>query len=491
MHRTCMPIDTAVQRLKRRRTRILATLGPASDDPDTIEALIGAGADVFRLNFSHGDHEAHGGTFRRVREVSRRVGVPVAVLADLCGPKLRVGRFEGGEMTLVEGSAVTVTTREVTGGDGVIPASYGGLPDDVAPDDRILLDDGNLELSVESVEGTEVRCRVLRGGALTDRKGMNLPGTPISIPALTDKDRKDARFALDLGVDCLALSFVRRAADVEELRRLIEAEGATAWIVSKIEKPQALDDIDGILEVSDAIMVARGDLGVELPPESVPIAQSQLVDLARARARPVVVATQMLESMVEASRPTRAEVSDVSGAVRSGADAVMLSAETAVGAHPVDAVRMMDRVARETEGYLWKTGAFGPLGPPNPADGERPVPVQSALARATGQLSRDLMVRTIVVFTRGGWTALQVSAGRPQAPVLAATPRPETLRRLSLLWGVVPVLVGEEAFEEGEETARRLARESGLAGEGHHILVVRGFHHEERKNRPSLTVLTV
>lgn len=485
-----MPVQTAVQRLQCRRTKIVATVGPASDSPELLAELIEAGVDVFRLNLSHGDHESHRRSHDRIREAAEEAGLPVAVLADLAGPKIRVGRFEGGSLSLEAGSRVIVTTRPGTGSRGVIPVDYAGLPGDVEPGDRILLDDGNLELRVEAVEGDDVRCRVVRGGELRDRKGMNLPGTAVSIPALTDRDRDDAAFAVELGVEFLALSFVRSSRDVEELRELVAGADPRPWIISKIEKPQALDDIDGILEASDGIMVARGDLGVELPPEMVPMAQSQLVDLGRDRARPVIVATQMLESMVDSARPTRAEVSDVSGAVRSGADAVMLSAETAVGRHPVAAVEMMDRVARETEGYLWQKGAFGGM-VPGAVERSGPLAVEDAVGRATAQLSRDLMVRAIVVFTRGGWTALQASAGRPQAPVLAVTPHPATLRRLSLLWGVVPIQADESAFEEADRLTRDLAVEAGLAEAGHHVLQLRGFHHDPRRNRPTLTVLTV
>ncbi len=486
-----MPVETVVQRLKRRRTRIVATLGPASRD--RIEELIGAGAEVFRLNFSHGTHDEHAETFRRVRATAERLGEHVAVLGDLCGPKIRTGTFPGGSVLLEEGEPVTVTVRDVEGAPGLVPSGYPGLATDITAGARILLDDGRLELRVEAVEDTEIHCHVVAGGVLSDRKGINLPDTHVTAPSLTAKDREDAAFALDLGVDFLALSFVRRAEDVAALRDIVSASGSRTGIISKIEKPEALRAIDPILAVSDGIMVARGDLGVELPPETVPIAQSQLVDLARARGKPVVVATQMLESMVEHPRPTRAEVSDVSNAVRSGADAVMLSAETAAGAHPVRAVEMMDRIARETEAYLWKTGSFGSVAPEAPIRGHaEAMEVHEAVSRATGQLSRDLMVRGIAVFTGTGWSASMVASSRPQAPVLAVSDDPRTCRRLNLLWGVVPVLEPfGESSEELHETARRLARESGLAEEGEHILRVWGFHADPRRNVPTLSVLTV
>jgi pyruvate kinase len=498
-----MSIYTPVSRLKRRRTKIVATLGPASRDREVVEKLIDAGVGVFRLNFSHGSHEEHSTTYRTVREAAERAGRHVAILGDLSGPKIRTGRFRGGGIDLAEGEEVTVTVRDVEGEPGLIPSAYGDLARDVEVGSRILLDDGNLEIRVESLAEPDLRCRVVSGGRLKDRKGMNLPGVKVSAPSLTPKDRDDAAFALELGVDLLALSFVRRPEDVEELRALVDASGARPGIVAKIEKPEALDRIEGILEVSDGIMVARGDLGVELPPEMVPIAQSQLVDQARARGKPVIIATQMLESMVHNPRPTRAEVTDVSAAVRSGTDAVMLSAETAAGDHPLRAVEIMDRVIRETEGYLWREAAFGSLVPgarqagipTDPHDGpalERSRRVQEAVSKATGQLSRDLMVRAIVVFTRSGWSAGMVASARPQAPVVAVSPDAATCRRLALLWGVVPIHVEEVAIDSTElhGVSRRLVRDMGLAQEGDHVLRVWGFDADPKRNMPTMSVLT-
>jgi pyruvate kinase len=495
-----VPVDTAVQRLKRRRTKIVATLGPASADAETLRALIRAGVDVFRLNFSHGSHDEHRETFTRVRELAAAEDRPVGVLADLCGPKIRAGRFAGGGIDLARGERVTVTVRDVEGGPGLIPSRYERLAGDLKAGDRILLDDGLIELKVESVAGTEIACSVVEGGRLKDRKGMNLPGVAVSAPSLTEQDRADAAFALGLGVDFIALSFVRRASDVLDLRALVEERGGgSPGIIAKIEKPEALEDIEAILQVSDGIMVARGDLGVELPPEQVPIVQSQLVDVARRAGRPVIVATQMLESMVKNARPTRAEVSDVSTAVMSGADAVMLSAETASGDHPVRAVEMMDRVARHAEGYLWGRGGFGSLVPVTEAAAPLPddpvavarIRLEDAVGNATSQLSRDLMVRAIVVFTRSGWSAGMVAAARPQAPVIAVSPEPATRRRINLLWGVVPMNGDLSDPAALHEEARRVARSSGLAREGEHILRVWGFHHEPQLNVPTLSVLRV
>ncbi len=488
-----MGIRTESQQLQHRRTKIVATVGPASSAPTMLEALIKAGVDVFRLNFSHGSHDEHASVAVAIRNAAVRLGVSVAILADLCGPKIRTGRFEGGAVTLEKGRTVVLTVRDVVGNAQLIPSTYAGLADDLRAGSVVLLDDGQLRLLVERVDGTEVVCRVIEGGVLRDRKGINLPNVSISAPSLTPKDREDALFALELGVDLLALSFVRRPDDVDALRDLVASSSPTPWLVSKIEKPEALERIDGILDRSDAIMVARGDLGVELPPEFVPIAQGQLVDLARARGKPVIVATQMLESTVERTRPTRAEVTDVSSAVSSGADAVMLSAETAIGKHPIGSVEMMDRIARTTEGYLWSRGGFGAVaGEAAPWSQDLALEVHEAVSRATGQLSRDLLVRAIVVFSRSGRSAQMVAAGRPQAPVLGVTPDETTCRRMKLLWGVVPVRAPlGDGIDPLYELARRVARESGLAKEGDRILKVGGFRPDPKSNAPTVSVLTV
>jgi pyruvate kinase len=472
--------------LHRRRTKIVATIGPASREPAMLEALIRAGVNVFRLNLSHGDHADHRTHFERVRSAAADAGEPVAILADLCGPKIRVGRFVGGHITLEAGRPVTVTTRDVHGGPGLIPSQYTALAEDVRPGDRILLDDGMLELHVDSVAGSEIVCTVTVGGVLKDRKGMNLPGVQVSSPALTDKDRDDARFALDLGVDFLALSFVRDPRDVADLKALIAATGATTPVIAKIEKPEALDAIDEILEAADGLMVARGDLGVELAPEAVPIVQQDLVQRARERNKPIIVATQMLESMIEHPRPTRAEVSDVSHAVFAGADAVMLSAETASGAYPVKAVEMMDRVARQVEGWQWIEGGFRSITEHEhvrPA----PLPLRIAVARSTAQLSRDLQVRAVVVRTQKGTSATVVAATRPAAPIIALTMDARVCRRMSLLWGVIPRMIEASEFDRPQAVARRLARELNLTDEGQTILMLAGFG----KGEPMISVLPV
>ncbi|MBN2125033.1 MAG: pyruvate kinase [Deltaproteobacteria bacterium] len=484
-----MRIQTDIKLLMYPRTKIVATLGPSSRDPETIESLIEAGVNLFRLNMSHGTHEDHRGTYHRVRTAAVKTDRPIAVLADLCGPKIRVGAFEGGSIELIGGEVVTVTTRDVPGRRGLIPSQYRALSDDIEVGNRILLDDGNMELRVLAVDGTEIECAVVAGGILSDHKGMNLPGVDISAPSLTETDRVDAGFALELGVDFLALSFVRRASDVEALRALVSEKGSQAAIVAKIEKPEALNNIDEILDAADAVMVARGDLGVELPPQAVPAVQDQLIDMARTRRKPVIVATQMLESMIEHPRPTRAEVSDVANAVRSGTDAVMLSAETASGRHPVEAVRMMEDIIRQTEGYLWKQGAFDSLtrkrGTP------RPLPIEDALSESMAQLSRDLLVRAIAVLSLQGRSLAVMSSSRPAAPIIGICPDSNTASVANLLWGVIPVVVDPSSIEDPLSLARATAARFGLAAEGQTILLVRGFSTDPRLNTPSVTIATL
>jgi pyruvate kinase len=472
----------APELLKRRRTKIVATLGPASSDPDRVRELLSAGVDVVRLNFSHGDHAGHAAAYARVRQAADEAGRPIAVLGDLCGPKIRVGKLEGGAVELHDGELVTVTTRDVVGAGATIPSPYAGLAGDVSPGSRVLLADGAMELRVTDVDGGDVRCRVVHGGTLRDHKGINLPGTQVSAPALTEKDRADAAFALELGVDYLALSFVRTAADVDELRALLPPGSATK-LIAKIEKPEAMDNIEAIVRAADGLMVARGDLGVELDPEAVPIAQLRLLELARAHAKPAIVATQMLESMIEDPQPTRAEVSDVANAVFSGADAVMLSAETASGRYPVRAVAMMDRIARRAEAHQFHAGLDGA----HPLEaGPVGMEIRLAAARATAQVARDLRVRCILVVSGDGATAQVVSAMRPSAPVLAVTPNATAWRQMALLWGVVPILRADATPQALPELARELAFELGLGQPGQHVLALSGFG--SAANPPTLSM---
>ncbi len=484
-----MSIVTELDLLKYRRTKIVATVGPASGSPAVLRELIEAGVDVFRVNMSHGTHAAHGAAISAIRDAADELGRATAILADLCGPKIRTGRFRDGSVELTAGDAVTITTADVEGDARLIPSQYADLPRDVAAGDRVLLNDGAVELRVDAVAGEDVRCTVLAGGMVGDHKGINLPGSRVSAPSLTDKDREDARFALSAGVDFLALSFVRSADDIRELRALVDAHDNDAGIIAKIEKPEALSNSEAIIREADGIMVARGDLGVELNPELVPLAQAQLIARARSLNRPVIVATQMLESMIGNARPTRAEVSDVAFAVASGADAVMLSGESAVGRFPQAAVRMMDRVARQTESYHWHAGfdfaaggVAGELGA---------VPFGDAVADATAKLVGDVQARAVVVISSRGTTAQTVSAARPAAPVVAVSGDPRTCRRMSLMWGMIPHLDSAAGSENPNRIARRVAHELGLAGDGEFIVMVRGFHADPQLNSPSITLLQV
>lgn len=474
----------AITWLKQRRTRIVATLGPATADPDGVAALLDAGVDVIRLNLSHGDHAGHARAYEMVRDAASQRARPVAVLADLCGPKIRVGTFPDGPVHLPDGAEVTVTVRDVPGTERLIPSSYPDLVADVQPGHRILLADGLLELRAERVDGPDVVCTVVHGGPLSDRKGINLPDSEVSAPALTEQDRRDAAFAVSLGVDWIALSFVQRAADVHQLRGLLPAADPPA-IVAKIERPAAVTAIEEITAAADGIMVARGDLGVELPAEDVPVVQRELIAAARRHARPVIVATQMLETMIDNPQPTRAEVSDVSTAVFSGADAVMLSAETATGAHPTRAVATLDRIARRIEAHQWAEGTFRMDEPVLGAQ----LPLAEAVARSTAQLSRDLRVRAIVVVTEAGRTPAVVSAARPAAPVLAVTADDRLARRLALLWGVLPVRVDAAELADPRPLATRLAVDHDLAAPGQHLLLVAGFGDGSGPAAPTLTVL--
>jgi pyruvate kinase len=483
-----MTVITDVQLLKYRRTKIVATLGPASSETDVIRKLIEAGVNVIRLNMSHGDHDGHARIYERVRKVANELKQPLAVFADLCGPKIRTGNFRDGQVTLTPGERVTVTTRDVLGEPGLIPSQYEALARDVKAGDRILLNDGALELQVERIDGTEVMCTVIHGGALKNHKGINLPHVQVSAPSLTDKDRLDAEFALKLGVEYLALSFVRRASDLDELRALIKSRKSPAGIIAKIEKPEALNNASAILEASDAIMVARGDLGVELNAEQVPTAQNQLINMARSKNKPVIVATQMLESMIENIRPSRAEVTDVSHAVAAGADAVMLSAETAAGNHPVEAVEMMARIARQTEAFqFWqrkrtKISTIKQKGP---------TPFGDAVADAAARLSYDLDARAVLVLSSSGMSAVTVSASRPWAPVVGVSANAATCRRMNLMWGVIPVLIPEVNDDNTIQIGRRVVQDLELAKPGEYILLIRGFHSDPQLNTPSITLLAV
>ncbi|MCG8378065.1 MAG: pyruvate kinase [Proteobacteria bacterium] len=484
-----MSIITQINLLKKRRTKIIATLGPASSEPDQIRKLIKAGVNVFRQNMSHGDHDYHRKTYALVREIAKDLNQPIGILADLCGPKIRTGKFRKDSIELKNNDTVVVTTRDIEGKPDLIPSQYAALADDVEPGDRILLADGTLELEVDKVEGTEITCTVIYGGTLGNHKGINLPGVKVSAPSLTEKDKADAELALELGVDFMALSFVRSAADINDLKELINQSDCDARIIAKIEKPEALDEASAILDAADGIMVARGDLGVELNPEQVPVAQHQLIDLARQKFKPVIVATQMLESMIENARPTRAEVTDVANAVTLGTDAIMLSGETAVGAFPIDAVKMMDRIARQTESYLWSHHAYGAK--VSETLSHTAIPIWDAVANATAQLTQDIKAHAVVVISQSGMSAATMSSARPAAPVVGITNREDICRKMAMLWSVIPVYSEEAGKTNPNELAKKIAFEEGLAASGEKILLIRGFNNTSTMNTPSVTVLSI
>jgi pyruvate kinase len=450
----------------------VATVGPASSDPAVLEKLIRAGVDVVRLNFSHGEHEEHLAVMRRAREISKALDRPLALLQDLSGPKIRTGKVAGGAIEIVDGGRLRITTDEaVVGTPDCISTTYDPLPRDVASGDRILLDDGNLELKVAGVSKEEVDCVVVHGGILRSHKGMNLPGVALSTPALTEKDRNDLAFGVANGVDYVALSFVRKAADVVETKALIRSLGGRQHLIAKIEKREAIDDLQEILEAADGVMVARGDLGVELSTEEVPVLQKKIIDMANGAGKAVITATQMLESMIENPRPTRAEASDVANAILDGTDAVMLSAESAAGRYPVEAVETMARIALYTEAHqnphVDELRARILRGPHSA--------VARSLARVASSVAEELDCRLIVAFTESGMTAQLLSCYRPKAPIFAITYHDETYRRLALWWGVVPVMseftaTTDEMILKGEA----LLKSRGLASLGETIVMLAG-----------------
>ncbi|CAN5749188.1 pyruvate kinase [soil metagenome] len=456
------------------RTKIVATIGPATAAVDKVHALAELGVDVVRLNFAHGTHESHRKVIEWVREAGRDIGKPMAILADLGGPKIRIGALAA-PIDLNDRSAVVLAPEEIAAG-AEIPTTYPALADDVQPGNRVLLDDGLMELRVVAVNAPRVSCIVVRGGLLREHKGMNLPGIRVSAPALTEKDVADLEFALSQDVDYIGLSFVQTPDDIRNLRARLTGG---ALIVAKIEKDTALENIEPILTLTDAVMVARGDLGVELPFEQVPIAQKRIIQLANLYGRPVITATQMLESMIENPRPTRAEASDVANALFDGTDAVMLSGETAAGRYPFLAVEAMVRIAGEIE----RTNAFeeGPKYDVPMLHRLRigATPTEHAIAAATVEAVRLLGAPAVVTFTTTGGTSRLVSSYRPPVPIISVTDQVKTWRQLALVWGVQPVLCTDEVnYENMLDTARRYLLENRIAQPGQRFVVTAGipFH---------------
>ncbi|WP_267241307.1 pyruvate kinase [Streptomyces sp. PR69] len=413
-----------------RRAKIVCTLGPATDTYDQIKALVEAGMDIARFNLSHGVYADHEERYRHVRKAAEEVGRSVGVLADLQGPKIRLGRFREGPVLLERGDEFTITVEETEGDRHGCGTTYAGLAADVTRGERILVDDGKVALDVVEVDGPRIHTVVIEGGMVSDHKGLNLPGVAVSVPALSDKDIEDLRWALRTGADVIALSFVRSGRDVEDVHRIMAEEGRRLPVIAKVEKPQAVESIDDIVAAFDGIMVARGDLGVELPLEQVPMVQKRAVKLARRNAKPVIVATQMLDSMIDSSRPTRAEASDVANAVIDGTDAVMLSGETSVGKYPVETVRTMSRIVAAAEEDILAKG-LPPL-----TERNKPRTQGGAVARAAAEMGDFLGAKYLVAFTQSGDTVKRLSRYRSPIPLLAFTPDAATRAQLSLTWGV-------------------------------------------------------
>ena len=447
------------------RAKIVCTLGPASASPERIGELIDAGMSVARLNFSHGSHEDHARVLQTVRAEAERRGRAIAALLDLQGPKIRVGKIANGQIELRPGAELTITTEQLLGDEHRVSTTYNLLPRDVRPGDQILLDDGYLALAVTGVTDHEVRTVVVTGGLLKNNKGINLPGVDVSAPALSEKDRVDIGFALRHGVDYVALSFVRRAEDVLEAKRLLTMDNVSIPVIAKIEKPQALERLGEIIDASDGIMVARGDLGVELGPEKVPLWQKRIIEETNKRGKIVITATQMLESMITQPRPTRAEASDVANAVLDATDAVMLSGETASGAYPVEAVRTMARIVDEIERSAYYHA--------NQNVQEVPLAISAnAIAHAAVIAARAMKLRTIVVVSESGGAARLVSEYRPEANIVCLTQDEVTFRRLALVWGVTPCLCGPSATtEELVDRVEATLIERTLARPGENVLI--------------------
>ncbi|MBA2944627.1 pyruvate kinase [Streptomyces himalayensis] len=418
-----------------RRSKIVCTLGPAVDSHDKLVALIEAGMNVARFNFSHGSHAEHQGRYDRVRAAAKETGKAIGVLADLQGPKIRLETFAEGPVELVRGDEFTITTEDVPGDKSICGTTYKGLPGDVSKGDPILINDGNVELKVVEVEGARVRTVVIEGGVISDHKGINLPGAHVNVPALSEKDIDDLRFALRMGCDMVALSFVRDANDVKDVHRVMDEEGRRVPVIAKVEKPQAVENMEDVVMAFDAVMVARGDLAVEYPLEKVPMVQKRLIELCRRNAKPVIVATQMMESMITNSRPTRAEASDVANAILDGTDAVMLSAESSVGAFPIETVKTMSKIVVAAEQELLSKG-LQPLVP-----GKKPRTQGGSVARAACEIADFLGGKALVAFTKSGDTARRLCRYRASQPIMAFTTEESTRNQLALSWGVESYVV--------------------------------------------------
>lgn len=452
----------------RRKTKIICTIGPASESPEKLVALIRAGMDVARLNFSHGTREEHLKKIETIRQMAKRLGKPVSILQDLSGPKIRVGKVKEGGVELKKGDAFLLTTREIMGDERGVTVSYAPLPKEVRVGDTILLSDGTIELRVLGSNGQNVQCQIVVGGVLTSHKGVNFPTRSILAPAFTEKDHQDLLFGIKHGIDLIALSYVRGAEDIEKVRTLLKKESADLPIIAKIERKEALDHMDEILRTSDGIMVARGDLGMETPLEKIPNVQKKLIRKANALGKPVITATQMLRSMVDHTQPTRAEVTDVVNAIYDGTDAVMLSEETASGQFPVEAAQMMAKISQAAEDEF-------PFDQFLKREMEGEMDLPQAISQAASLLGEKVKAVAIVTPTESGSTARWVSRLRPRQPILALSRHLSTIRRLNLCWGVYPVLVPDwKDTDDMLDRAKRVPKELGIAKEGDRIIIIAG-----------------
>jgi pyruvate kinase len=453
-----------------RRAKIVATLGPSSNTEPVLREMLRAGVDVVRLNFSHGSHESKMAVIEKLRKVSKEERKPLCILGDLQGPKIRTSQLKDHVPVLLKaGHRLIITPREVPGTSSLVGTTFKTLAENVEQGSRILLSDGLIELRVHEVDGEDVVCEIVNGGVLGENKGINLPGVLVRTPSLTEKDAVDLEFALKCGMDAIAVSFVRTAEDVQLVRNRVAALGSETWIIAKLEKPQAIEHLESILQVADGIMVARGDLGVEVPPETVPAIQKHMIRRATEYRKPVITATQMLESMIENPRPTRAEVSDVANAVYDGTDAVMLSGESAVGKYPVQAVAMMARIVAEAERHMKEQGTK------EPRERHTQLSIAETICEATAHAADDLDLRGIALFTESGTTARQLSKYHPSAPIFAMSPNEKTIHRLNLLWGTMPIHCKKlHSTEAMVETAERLLEKNGYVRSKEVIAIVAG-----------------
>ncbi len=453
-----------------RKTKIVCTIGPSSESLENTKKLISAGMNVARLNFSHGDFEEHGNRIKTIRQACQELGKTVAILLDTKGPEIRTGKLGVDVIELVQGEYITLSTEEFLGDKDRIPVTYKDLPSDVSIGSTILIDDGLIGLTVVDIQGTEIKCQIVNSGPIKSKKGVNVPGVAISMPGMTEKDANDIKFGIEMGVDFIAASFVRRASDVLGIRELLERHDARhIHIISKIENQQGVDNLDEILEVSDGLMVARGDLGVEIPAEEVPLVQKLMIEKCNRAGKPVITATQMLDSMQRNPRPTRAEASDVANAIFDGTDAIMLSGETAAGKYPIESVQTMSRIAERAESALHYREIFT-----KQANAQQKS-VTEAISQAVANSALDLEAKAIVTSTESGYTARMISKYRPKSPIVAVTPVDQVLRRLQLVWGVTPVRgKSAETTDEMFDIAVQGAMESGLVRLGDTIVITAG-----------------